>query len=425
MKSLLLRMKNTLRKQGVRSCAREYLWEADYRVAFLNLVLLSVAVYLVASILSLGWSLPSAFFLRCRDSFMDFFNSIRDASQGEAVYTERLVIYPPLANLLFWLLSLLLPEEYNNTTFEDRTTWTQYPSAILLIIFVSIASLTLLLFTISKLLKADRRTALLFGVVCVCTVPVLDMIERGNIMVLAIAGVFAYAATYDSKRWYLRELGILSLSLACAIKLYPAMLALLLLADKRLWAFLRCALYSVILVVVPSFAFGGLQSLWTLVENILRFTNSTKNHSQIITDNTIIPAFLTYGFFWGLFFIFLVAFLVRLVLLRQSKPCYKTWICACGALVAFPALTSTYAWTLFCIPLALLCTQHIRVKDQPLLFFALVTPFLFFPIPSIGIMTFNSILVYLGLVALAVYTVRTLHADLRNRRISTQATPLA
>jgi hypothetical protein len=61
----------------------------------------------------------------------------------------------------------------------------------------------------------------------------------------------------------------------------------------------------------------------------------------------------------------------------------------------------------------------IRVKEHPLLFFSLTVPFLFFPIPSIGIMSFNSILVYLGLVALAVDTVRTLLADLRTKKAST------
>lgn len=419
MKALFLRMKNALQSKGIRVCARETIWEADYRSAFQNLVLLSLAFYLLVAILSLGWSLPSAFFLRCSDAFMDFFNSIRDASQGEAVYTERSVIYPPLANLLFWLLSFLLPDAYNNTSFDDRLEWVQHPTAVVLIIFVSLLSLALLFYTISKLLRGDKKTVLLFGAIGVCTIPVLDMIERGNIMVLAIAGVFVFATTYENKQWYLRELGILALAFACAIKLYPAMLALILLADKRVWALLRCALYSTLLVLIPSFAFGGPNSLFTLVENILLFTNSTKNHSQTITDHTVIPAFVTYGFFWGLFSVFLVTFLVQLFLLRKSTDRYKIWISACGALVAFPPLTSTYAWTLFFIPLALLCSQGICVKDQPFLFFSLVVPFLFFPIPSIGIMTFSSILVYFGMIALAIYTVRTLSADLRTRKAST------
>ena len=46
-----------------------------------------------------------SFFLRGGDFFMDFFNSIRDAAQGSGVYSERGVIYPPMANLIFLLLS--------------------------------------------------------------------------------------------------------------------------------------------------------------------------------------------------------------------------------------------------------------------------------------------------------------------------------
>ena len=41
--------------------------------------------------------------------FSDFFRSVRDAATGSAVYSERRVIYPPLANALFWLISRVMP----------------------------------------------------------------------------------------------------------------------------------------------------------------------------------------------------------------------------------------------------------------------------------------------------------------------------
>ena len=57
------------------------------------------------------------FFRSGEDMFMDFFNSVRDAAQFARVYTERRVIYPPLANLLFLIFSRFLPASYTDTAF--------------------------------------------------------------------------------------------------------------------------------------------------------------------------------------------------------------------------------------------------------------------------------------------------------------------
>ena len=104
---------------------------------FILLVASSAAVYLTVSVIVGNGKFADIFFLRCADFFMDFFNSIRDAAQGGAVYTERRVIYPPLANLIFLALSRFTPESYNDTPFEDRYEWPEYFSTMMLaVVFV-------------------------------------------------------------------------------------------------------------------------------------------------------------------------------------------------------------------------------------------------------------------------------------------------
>ena len=81
------------------------------------------------------------------DFFMDFFNSIRDASTKD-VYKEG-IIYPPLANIFFYVLSLMIDPELAATSFSRRT-MLQRDYVCLFIYFVFV-TLCLLLF--SKLLK--------------------------------------------------------------------------------------------------------------------------------------------------------------------------------------------------------------------------------------------------------------------------------
>ena len=52
------------------------------------------------------------------DYFMDFFNSIRDGSTKE-VYKNR-IIYPPLANLFFYILSNMISPELATADFPKR-----------------------------------------------------------------------------------------------------------------------------------------------------------------------------------------------------------------------------------------------------------------------------------------------------------------
>ena len=63
--------------------------------------------------------------------FSDFFRSVRDAATGSAVYSERRVIYPPLANAVFWLISRVMPAAYLEAPVAQWSTWHFYPAAVL------------------------------------------------------------------------------------------------------------------------------------------------------------------------------------------------------------------------------------------------------------------------------------------------------
>ena len=65
---------------------------------FIVLMLLSLSVFFLRCVIAGSDAFIGVFFLNGEDLFMDFLNSLRDVSHGVGVYTERHVIYPPLAN---------------------------------------------------------------------------------------------------------------------------------------------------------------------------------------------------------------------------------------------------------------------------------------------------------------------------------------
>lgn len=324
----------------------------------------SAALYLAVGLVSGGKTLSLPFFERGSDLFMDYFNSLRDAAQGAGVYTERRVIYPPMANLIFLAFSFLVPSSYRGTAFSARHTWRQYPGAILsLVLFLAIPlALILLLWDAARRRHGlPRRTLLLL-----CSLPFLFLIERGNMLLFTLPALFFFLYYKESKQAPVREAAYLSLAFAVSVKLYPALLVLFLLAERRFAATCRVIAYSIAFTVLPSFAFGGPSCLRTLVTNILSFTADKGGD---------VPALLAY-----LPFLLTLSLFVRSLLC--SAPAHLRLALAGAALFTFPALHAVYAYTLLLPALPPLLSLHEPTRATRALRGALLSPLAFFPFVS-------------------------------------------
>lgn len=377
----------------------------EYSVLFIEAILVFAGIYLLLSLLSLGRLLPTIFFLDTGDAFMDFFNSIRDAAQGIDAYLERHVIYPPMANLFFYLLSFLTPDNYNNSSFEARYRWQRYDETVLLIrVFLLVCVILLLVTWFVSLGKSIpmRRRALL-TLVFVGSVPCLNLLERGNLLIFSLIFLVIYAMTYHSPSKLVREIGLIALALSFSLKLYPVLFAWILIGDKRYKEFFRCAVYCLATLILPSFAFGGPSILWTIVQNIFSFSSGSGGAQGAISSFLHVPSFVVTGVLLLWFLLCAVTFVVAPFV---GLPRWKVWAVGCIAFIAFPSLTSIYAWLLFLIPLIFLFREGAKGKNDLPYFLPILIPFLFFPVPLPGPVTANIILVYPALIALTVVVVK-------------------
>ena len=102
--------KDVEREEGHPSPIKDFFKRKNPAEFFAAFMAVSLIIYLIASLIWGGKVLCGIFFADGTDLFMDFFNSVRDVSQGTGVYTDRGVIYPPMANLIFLLCLRLIPE---------------------------------------------------------------------------------------------------------------------------------------------------------------------------------------------------------------------------------------------------------------------------------------------------------------------------
>lgn len=371
-------------------------WQRKDPAEFFVLIMtLSFLCYILAYFCLGNGNFVDIFFLRGEDLFMDYFNSIRDAAQGPEVYTVRKVIYPPLANLIFLAISRFAPHGYNDTPFSDRKDWINYPSQIILVTLFTVICCLVLFSIFKEKINKGKLFSCIFGFFVIFNCPVLYMFERGNILVLCLIALAVFAFTFDSESKVKREIGVISLAIAISLKLYPALFLWLFLAQKRYKEFARCVIYTALLVILPSFFFGGPACLVTLFENTFRFSSGTISKTSaatVISDIIgVSPRLVSIGgYLWC--FIAMLSFMASAVL-KDEK--WKQWTKAIILILTAPPFTSLYVWTFFLIPIVIFSnSRKAKIKDLPFLLFIFV-PFAFFLFRVNYFVSINSLLVYI------------------------------
>ena len=358
---------------------------------FVALMASSFIFYIIFYCIKGGAGIVDTFFLRCNDLFMDFFNSVRDASQGAGVYTERHVIYPPMANLIYLIFSRFIPDAYNYTSFYDRLKWVDHPEAIFFICMLTLLMTVLLYALIHYFVKGKDMLRFLVAFFGVFNLPVLYMIERGNMIVFCFIAMILYAFTYNSNSKVWREIGLISLAFAFSLKLYPVIFGWFLLTDKRYKEAIRCAIYGLLMLVIPSFFFGGPACFIQIFKNITSFSTGSANALTIISSYLGIPmsilTLLAYAWCAVCGLCFAASPFVH-------KERWKSWMVGIILIIVVPSLTSMYAWAFLLIPMIMIFNIG-KLREKEWFFFIIMVSLFVFTVMRFNFyLTFNALLVY-------------------------------
>lgn len=386
---------------------------------FLIVVAGSACLYALLYLILGDGRFSDVFFLRCSDFFMDFFNSIRDASQGSGVYTDRGVIYPPMANLIYLALSRFTPSTYNDTSFENRYTWTSYLAPMMLVVLVTTVCAIVFFFIVYSVNKnGSRLHRFAVAFFAFFSVPVLYLIERGNIIILSLIALMIYAFTYNSESRGQREIGLLALAFAFSIKLYPVVFGWFLISDKRYKDAVRCAVYGVLMLLLPSFFFGGPACFYQVFVNIFDFSTGSGSTLSVILGYIHMPSLgqtVVSAVVWLWVAICGTCFAFS-AFLRSDRP-WKTWTLGLVTILCIPSLTSIYSWAFFIIPLVMLFNRGGGYTRRDWTYMIMMTvPFAFLPLRISFHVSPNNVLVYVMTAALSVFCVVDMLIDMKERR---------
>lgn len=237
------------------------------RNIFYFIMLFGIVIFFILGFVTHGQSIMGVLQRGENDAFMDLFNSMQ---YGYKPY-EKGVIYPPLANLFYLILSWFFPPKY----FKKGTVFVRNSHMGQVMICLSL-TITVLMFMyiVLKNKKGTLNEKYLFGFIMSLSMPFLFMLERGNIIFICFACICAFLNNYRSENVIKRHLAYLALAIAVGIKIYPVFFGFLLLREKRWKDTFICVGYGIVIFFLPCMLFGGIQSIPLMINNIIDCTQT-------------------------------------------------------------------------------------------------------------------------------------------------------
>lgn len=356
----------------------------------------SAVIFFIMLILTDGQSFINTLFRNTvgTDFFMDFFNSIRDASTKD-VYKEG-IIYPPLANMFFYALSLMIDPELAATKFSRRTLL-QRDYVCLFIYFVFVILCFLLFSSIIKRYFTKHgleKYSSVFTVFLLFSYPMIYCVQRGNIALLSFVFSMFFIFNRKSENKFIRELSFILLAIAAGIKLYPAAFGLLLLADKKYKDAIRLAVYGIICIILPFFFYDGFESISDLFNNLNKFSDYSLDKLSpefVCIDVLAMYANLLFRISYSNLYMFLVTFIslsAIIIFIIADKEWQKLWAIA-YLIMNYPSTARTYILIFAIIPFIIfICSESFRKRDIPyfiafLLMIVVIPPVYYFKISDL------------------------------------------
>ncbi|MCL2143078.1 MAG: DUF2029 domain-containing protein [Methanomassiliicoccaceae archaeon] len=241
---------------------------------FLTLLFVFLVIFVIAALITNMESAIVALNDKPELVFSDYFESVWASS--DSPYTRAVpVMYPPLATLFFaGIGSIVIPYANLVPGMTDHEIWFAIRDSQLGIMSYFIFAMVMLYalhVIIRKLTKGtDLRAEVLFLLILL-SFPVIHVLERGNVILLAVVLCFIFIIGHKSENKYVRYVSYIALGCAAGIKLVPAILGILILREKRYKEAGICALIGAAFVFLPFLFTDGTPAI--LFDTILGYTD--------------------------------------------------------------------------------------------------------------------------------------------------------
>lgn len=249
-------------------------WEVSKCVFYVLMLLFAMVVFLAGMGFRDKWIVTMLYDGTAggkQKYFTDFTDILVPAgdpyTRVDTYYTS---IYPPLISAVMAVLQRFIPIGHMTSSMTIRNSQMGNLIYLIWIIFWMIV-----LYEMVLRYKAGKNAEkiLFFFVIC-SSYPMIDCLERGNVVFVAAICMAVYLYNYRSESFWLRQLAFFALSGAAGVKIYPAVLGILLLKEKRYADTFNCLAMGIVVNLLPSAAFRtGFSSISYMLINAVSYVD--------------------------------------------------------------------------------------------------------------------------------------------------------
>lgn len=270
--------------------------------------------------------------------------------------------YPPMANVVFLVMKRFVTMD-NLANYDGIVS--SFGASMLLVLYF-VCGIFFVYIGIKALANIDiehkkqRILLVVFSLEILMSGPVLFLLSRGNNLIFVIALTLFFAAFYEHPNKYVREMAVIALAFATALKIYPVFFGILLIKKGNLKIIVRTAVYGAILMFGPFMLYGE-EAVIQFLQNVISRNGSGYYLNHVIAFKGAIQIFGTVLFQDAVInfpkFCMLIPLVICLVIYITSNEEWKKWFAVCCWIIWFPAGSYLYNFSLLMIPLVLFLVE--------------------------------------------------------------------
>ena len=273
----------------------------------------------------------------------------------------------PIETRCYAPIAYVLVKPFSEDLYAGGLTFTAFGAACFLL-------------SLGLLLKGDRSDSWWTIGGIVASFPFLFALERSNPIWLSAAGIAVFLAWFDGKDAWKRQLALLALAFACALKMTPGVFALLLVRARRWRDLLILAGEGAFLLLAPFLLFdgSGLIGEWVACTRLhlesyagnkpMGFARLWTSLSFWICGGAIKEVIFSAGRLADV----ALGLTVSVMALRCADKMRGALLLS-GAMLLIPGVSQVYTYLYLVIPFSLLANRRIAVSDA-VLWFVLLCP---------------------------------------------------
>lgn len=184
-------------------------------------------------------------------------------------------IYPPFAFLIFYPFALICKEPLQAMLDGEIPLKVMYKETSFVVSYILyyVINMAIILFVVAKMSKLKGKNLVYLLVSIFCFGPFIFAFGRANVITTAFLFGLIFFWLYNSDKKWEREVANLSLACCIAIKIYPILLVIFFLKDKRYKDLLKTIAYSLLLLFVPFLLIdGGFSNIGEIWKNFTVFS---------------------------------------------------------------------------------------------------------------------------------------------------------